>query len=988
MKVFDDAYKKLNKEQKEAVDAIEGPVFVIAGPGTGKTQILTLRIANILRKIDTAPENILAITFTESGARNMRKRLQEIVGSSAYKVEIHTFHGFCNMIINRFPEFFSRIIGRVSIEEGEQLKIIESIIDNNSFELIKPHGEVHHYVYPILSSIKDLKREDVSVEEFKKFIEDRDREWQLSPQKIHEKGPHKGKMKGEYQLQRKSIDKNKELLFVYEEYEKELLKRRLFDYEDMLLEVVRELKKNPDLLMILQETYQYILADEHQDANRAQNELLELLSSFHDNPNLFLVGDEKQAIYRFQGASLENFHYFAKKYEQSKVIVLKSNYRSHQNLINISNELARGRLSPTDSFVNLVSESNEKSGEVRKLEFEEKSDELEFLISQINEEIKNGVPPEEIAILYRNNKDSDEIIDRLKRSKIPFIVHADNNILEDPEIMKFIILLHAINDLSNEHYLAKCLFLDFFDIPIDDVFRLTTFAKSNRILIGDLLKNRNKIEESGVSSAEKIENIYATLKDCARVAKNELLLESFERIARETGYIESLLKLPNSLDALNSLRVLFDFMQSVVEQKRDAKISDFMSQLEIVKSYNRGLSGRNTSSPLGYIRLMTVHRSKGLEFSKVFIPFLDEKHWGENKSRTKFDISVARSSKGEISDERRLFYVAITRGKNKVVLTYSLKDDAGNILIPSPFLDEIESLEKENIKSERSNSSKLPILNPKIGKEKSLFDKAFLKERFLDQGLAVTSLNNYIECPLKYFFVNLIQIPQEKTRDQLYGTAVHGALKETIDRLCKGEDVSKNSLLAVFERELSRLPLSMGDFEDSLKKGQASLGGYYDSRSHLWIPPMLTEVRVNAVPIGVGEDTVLLKGVFDRIDVLGEGKARVIDYKTSKPKTRNEIEGKTKNSTGNEKRQLIFYQLLMDAYFKDKFSMSEGVIDFVEPDLQGRFKSESFVISSEEVKDLEKVIKDICSEIIEFNFFDKGCSKKECEYCKLARLSI
>ena len=992
MKEFDDAYKKLNKEQKEAVDAIEGPVFVVAGPGTGKTQILTLRIANIIRKTDTEPENILAITFTESGAHAMRKRLHEIIGANAYKVTINTFHGFCNLVINRFPEYFGRIIGRVSIEDGEKLKIIEEIISENDFKLIKPFGDKTYYVYPALSAISELKREDIDISDFEKSILQSEKEYNEAPDKVHEKGPHKGKVKGEFIERLRTIEKNKELLVVYREYEKKLEEQKYFDFEDMLLEVVRELKRNQDLLLILQENYQYILADEHQDANRAQNELLELLSSYHDNPNLFLVGDEKQAIYRFQGASLENFHYFTKKYKDSKVITLSHNYRSDQKLLDVTNKLARGNIVTEDKFVSLISGNNNKKGaEVYKYNFTKNEDENTFLVNSIKEKINSGTPPEEIAILYRNNKDSEVISDYLSREGVPYVVLSDSNIFDDIVVIKFITFLKAIGDISNEKNLSSALFLDFLELPIEDVFVLISYANKRRQKISYVISNELLLKDAGIKNIEKFIRVFNLIRELAKLGKNELLTDSFEKIARQSGFLEHILKLPNSLEALSTLDALFDFMRSVVGENRNARLEDFLQKINMLQGYGKGLKRRAVNAPQGLVRLLTAHKSKGLEFDVVYIPYLDNKHWGEKRSKTMFDLPIESFAKGTLADERRLFYVAMTRAREQLILSHSEEDDNGAIKLQSPFVDEIIGPEiniGDVAPYNGSKSNSIQKLKVKTNHGIPISDKDFLKEKFLEQGLAVTALNNYLECPAKYFFVNLIRLPQEQTRDQQYGIAVHFALKETIDRLVKGEDVSDISLLGAFSRKLAELPLNESDFKDSEVRGQKSLTGYFEARSSEWRPPMLTEVRVEGVPFDVNGNIVTLKGVFDRIDVLDNGNVKVLDYKTSKPKSRNEIEGKTASSLGNEKRQLIFYQLLMDSYYKDKFKMVSGVIDFVEPDTKGNYKREEFVINEEEVSELKDTVRRVCEEIIEFNFIDNGCKKADCEYCLLAEIII
>jgi DNA helicase-2/ATP-dependent DNA helicase PcrA len=319
--VFDDYYAKLNTAQKLAVDTIEGPVMVVAGPGTGKTQILTLRIANILMQTQINPENILALTFTESGVLAMRKRLVQIIGTPGYRAQIHTFHSFCNDVIRQNPEDFENLISSESITEVEQIQILEEIVQTTKLALLKPFGDPLYYVKHLLSAISDLKKEGITPTKLKKAIDDQEKDFGKIEDLYHEKGAYgpkvrddgtvtKGAMKGKYQDLQKDIAKNKELLIVFEKYQQSLRDKKQYDFNDMLLEVIAAFESNPDLLLRQQEYFQYILVDEHQDTNAAQNKIVELLCSYYEEPNLFVVGDEKQAIYRFQGASLENFLYF------------------------------------------------------------------------------------------------------------------------------------------------------------------------------------------------------------------------------------------------------------------------------------------------------------------------------------------------------------------------------------------------------------------------------------------------------------------------------------------------------------------------------------------------------------------------------------------------------------------------------------------------------------------------------------------------------
>ena len=378
---FQKEYQKLNPEQKLAVDTIEGPVMVIAGAGTGKTQTIALRIANILDKTDTKPSSILCLTYTDVAANNMRNRLLDMIGPDAYKIKICTFHSFCNDIISSNSQYFSFASSSLkAIDDLETIEIIKNIIDHlpNSSPLIS-WGDRYCYQKSILDGIHLIKRENISTETLLNLIKDeeiffkeasdlisklsnvratknnypqinqildslenlKDISLNLKShlQIIRSGNDNLSQVKNEirkfYQDFEKNIPKQFELVKIFDLYQQELQKRSLYDYEDMILFVINAFNENSDLLLNYQEKYQYILVDEYQDTNSSQNKIIDLLGNYYDNPNIFVVGDDDQSIFRFQGASIENIYTFYQKYNPKK-IVLKNNYRSHKLILDSS----------------------------------------------------------------------------------------------------------------------------------------------------------------------------------------------------------------------------------------------------------------------------------------------------------------------------------------------------------------------------------------------------------------------------------------------------------------------------------------------------------------------------------------------------------------------------------------------------------------------------------------------------------------------------
>ncbi|MEI6238260.1 MAG: ATP-dependent DNA helicase [bacterium] len=1007
---FNELYLRLNKEQKKAVDTVEGPLMVIAGPGTGKTSILTLRIVNILKVTDTAPENILALTFTESGAYAMRKKLVSIIGASAYKVNIKTFHGFCNGIIAEFPERFPRIIGSVSISDVDQIKIMEDIISEAKLEYLKPWSDQFYYVRSSLGEIRNLKREAVSAEDFFALIKKQEKDFSQIPDQYHEKGAHKGKMKGEYIKLKEHIAKNKELAGLYKEYEEKLLALKYYDYEDMIVEVVKALRKDPEFLLILQETYQYILADEHQDANNAQNAVLELLSNFHESPNLFIVGDEKQAIFRFQGASLENFLYFKKLYPKALSIHLQSNYRSTQTILDASHSLIENnKVGEGIERVRLSSGVKESKGTfsgerpVDIYEFSNAELEKSFLAREIKKMISEGVEPDEVAVLYRNNKDAFDISKALSREGIVHRIESDKDILKDEHIRKLILIFKALGDLSNAPALSEALFIDFLGLKTLDVFKIISASSKERMNVYDAIRSEEFLQNIKVSLPKDVLALSLKIDKWARMAKNKVFLELFETVVRESGFLNDAISDSNSLSRLSVLDAFFSEVGKTAESKKEYYLTQFIDYLKLIENHGLLIKANGSSKAERGVRLMTAHRSKGLEFEYVFITGAVNGKWGGQSNRQMFhlpkitvdgegDTNSAETDK--LEDERRLFYVAITRAKKHVIITFAKENTSGKEELQTEFIEEIDSKLINRISPEIVEEIEKEI-NSKVGNRYSevketgatITDVEYIKELFFDQGLSITALNNYLECAWKYFFVNLIRLPQAKNKHMLYGTAVHETLRTFFNKYRENIDMSKDEFLKIFEHNLGKEPLSPKDYKEALEKGKISLGGYYDTYMGTWNRNLITEYAVNGVHLPIDGANILLKGKLDRVEFITENLVNVADYKTGKPKSRNEMEGKTKSDDGVKyMRQLVFYKLLLELDEKKRFTMQSGEIDFIEPNERGNYKKERFDIMDSAVEELKGVVAEVAKKIATADFKSNGCGDSECEYCALARL--
>jgi DNA helicase-2/ATP-dependent DNA helicase PcrA len=498
---FEEAYKNLNKEQKEVVDAIDGTVMVVAGPGTGKTQILTLRIANILLKTDTAPESILALTYTTAGVISMRKRLLETIGDRAYRVNIFTFHAFCESIIKEFSLYFEEFENFRVVGDLERVQIIEFIIKNNKFKNLISFSDEFSFLNKIVGGILAIKKEGLTPKEFIDKLPIWKKEFYLDDNLYYKKdyGKYKkGEIKpAEEEKINKKISKAEELGEIFLSYQKELKNRSMYDFSDMILYVLEEFSKNKDLKADVQEKYQYILVDEHQDTNEGQNTIIEFLTDaphLEGKPNLFTVGDDKQSIYRFQGASAETFSRFKKLYKDINFITLSKNYRSTQNILDGAHSLIV-KIDGLEDSIKLHSNIKENN-KINVYEFSNYKFELLYLAEDINKKIKSGISPSEIAVLYRANKNVSDIKTVLDSHKIPYTIFSKDKILDDINIINLINILKVIFNLNDDHSLGKALFTNFLDLDVYDNVKILDKFRS--------LDKENKKHIFGIIDDEKI----------------------------------------------------------------------------------------------------------------------------------------------------------------------------------------------------------------------------------------------------------------------------------------------------------------------------------------------------------------------------------------------------------------------------------------------------------------------------------------------------
>lgn len=985
---FEKEYKRLNKEQKLAVDTIEGPVMVNAGPGTGKTQILTLRIGNILKQADVQPENILALTFTNSGVYAMRERLRSYIGESAYRVNIFTFHAFAEHVIKNFPAYFAQFEYAKVIDDLQKVKCIEKILDTGSYvELIGKHDD-YQKVKDITKAINTIKHEGYSVEQFKNVIPKWKEELLADPDIYYKVNRGKNKAGDIKSAEEEKIERKirvvQELVEVYEKYQEYLRKEHLYDFSDMIITVVEEIKTNENLKFEMQEQYQYILVDEHQDTNMGQNELVELLTDaehLDGHANIFTVGDEKQSIYRFQGASEDTFKHFNSIYNDIVHIDLKQNYRSTKTILNASGAVIEHSIeNPVELESNTKEDVPIKVGEFSNYKFE-----LLHLVQDIKKKIESGVSPEEIAVLFRSNKHTEDIKNILALHKIPFTIFSRNSIFEDIDIQNIILLLRIILNPNDEESLGKVLFINFLNLDGYDAIKILqkrqTYKREQNKTLFDILNDTKILEEIGITHIEQFIQFSKIIRNAIVEIKNTRLIDFLKDFLQNIGYTKFMLESDLNRDKLFKIDKLFDEIKKQ-QAKGRFDIEDFITLIDSYYAYHLDIENDDPEIESG-VQLMTAHGSKGKEFEYVYIVNTTSKNW--EKSRGFGGISLpVKTYQGDIHDERRLFYVSMTRAKKELLVTYSLTDWEGKEQEKSRFITEIPNEYVESIDSqsfEKKHIKDISLFVELVHVERTIYDADFIKELFIKRGLTVTALNNYLDCPIKYFYKNLIQIPSGYSPILEYGNVMHSALEKFFLQ-CKKEEriLPKKVLINLFEDGIEHSQMNEKEIKKYKDRGIESLGTWYESRFKDFEHLIDVERKIyRDFELSNGE-IIMLNGKLDKIEYLEsplEGPIRIVDYKTGRPFSK-----KTKDEKEELKRQLTFYNLLLENYHENKYQIKEAMLDFLEENDKGEHEQFSYVVSDDDLSILKRVVEDTTIEIMSGELLNKGCKKKDCEWCK------
>ncbi len=1025
LNAFEKACARLNHFQKQAVEALDGPVMVLAGPGTGKTQVLACRIAHILATQDVEPSSILALTFTDAAAKNMRERVVSLVGSVGYSVTITTFHSFCREVIDSYPEYIPVERGSQPLSDLERYSLFEQLLTDTQLTALKPLNKTLHYLPDVISSISQLKRENFFPEKFEAVIAAEEQQFEQERDELK---------KSEVSKREKALQKQKELLTLYTKYQQELVKKSRYDFDDMIAFVLQGFETIPDLLLSYQEKLQYVLVDEFQDTNASQNKVIDLLMSYWaESANIFVVGDPHQSIFRFQGASLENTLGFLERYPTATIITLEAAYRCPQPIYTAAHDLIannslaiKGLAQDTEGYKLVeqavtaqLSSQNNTEGEIQVYAAPTLEHEVEFVVSKIKSLVNEGISLENIAVLYRNHSDCIELLDALGTNELPCRTDMGGAILEDISVLQLLDLCTLIDSLKgtfDNELFFKVLLFKWIGADRATVFSLQHAAGSQKSTIFTLLKDDT--ESLATQLSVSVESIIEIKKISEKLAfwhaenNNVLFHEWFSRLidgAEENGFPFFTWFAASDVDKHHVLAIqsLFSEIKQWVSSDRSFNLTTFLHVLTVIRKNNLAFKVKQLQRGKKAATVTSVHKAKGQEWEYVFIIRVRDGKWGNARKNVPIPlpasllqfVDIDKVEKNE--DDRRLFYVALTRAKKSVFVSYPQSRTIGGsttVFVQSMFLTEIErhfTLIAAEVSDEIEQSLAKNVLQiPTVAKGggSSLAEKDFFSALLLDFKLSVTALNAYLQDPKQFVLQSLLKVPKVKEGYLSYGTAMHAGLEAWYKKIGsdgRSPDVSiaKNAFTSALQKELISQS-QMIRFQD---KGSAILDQYVLKNPQPQ-RPVATEFNFGSssrpIVLGDADAPITLGGRVDRIDLLAENQrsVRVVDYKTGAVKTKNDIEGLTKAGQAlfspreltlpecirsGYKRQLVFYKLLAQLDRSFPYTVDEVAFEFLEPkETTGDFVTQRFVITYEEVEALKQLIIEVMTEIRDLSFLD------------------
>ena len=867
----------LNSAQRRAVLHGPGPLLIVAGAGTGKTKVITHRIARLIAAKAARPDEILAVTFTEKAANEMEARVDVLVPYTSSFAAISTFNSFGEKVLRDYamdagypPDF--RLLADV-----DQAVFFRENLFRLPLDYYRPLGQPTRHIQEVLEAIRRLKQEDVRPEDYVRHAEE------LA-----------GRAAGE--AERETARKHLEIARVYAAYQSLLREQGLIDFEDQVTLVVDLLRRRPSVLEELRRRYRYILVDEFQDTNFVQFELVKMLAAEHRN--LTVVGDDDQSIFRFRGASLSNILGFQEVYPEAERIVLTRNYRSTQPVLDAAYRLIRHNDPNRLEFKygidkRLKAAARGKGRSVQMLSFDTLSHEADDVAGRVLGLNRRGAAWRDIAVLVRRNADADPYLRAFNVQGIPFRFSGSRGLYQREEIKVIVAFIRALTDFGNSRDLFHLAGSEVYRAAPYDLSRLAGHGERKNIALHDLFK---EIAEGG-SPVEISEETRATVKrifadilafsELAATANAGAVVYAF---LEKTGYLKSLVE-PMTLESevrVKNVRLFFDKIRGFSELVENDSIRSFARYLDLLGEVGDNPATSEADLDEDAVNVLTVHKAKGLEFDTVFLTGLVEDRFPgrERRERVPVPDGVLKESlpgrENHLQEERRLFYVGMTRARRALYLTWARDYGARRPKRISPFV--LEALDISEAPDEVLRASVLEELRrhaPAAGRPKA----AAAARRGGTLRLSHVQVEDYLLCPLKYKFRHDMRVPVLPHHALVFGRVLHAAVHFYLKKRMAGRAVGADEVVDEYRKIWVNEGFLSREHEELRKAaGERALRLLHGREEGSGRRPAFLER-----PFRWQDGGLRFSGRYDRIDFEPAGPV-VIDYKTGETASQKEAD--------------------------------------------------------------------------------------------------
>ena len=931
---------RLNSQQKAAVAYARGPLLIVAGAGTGKTTVITERVKYLLQKKKARPEEILALTFTEKAAGEMLERLDVVMPLGYQEPWVSTFHAFCDRILREEGLEIGLSPDYKILSQPEQWFLLKKHLFEFKLSYYRPLGNPTKFIGALLKFFSRLQDEDVTPAELENYKKE----------------------------EKENFKKYQELFRAFEFYQKLKLKENVLDFGDLISWTLKLFRERPKILKKYQQKFKHILVDEFQDTNFAQLQLIKLLAPAKNNPNLAVTGDDDQAVYAFRGTSVFNILNFKKYYPKAKEVVLINNYRSGQKLLDKAYQLIQynnpDRLEKKLKVdKKLVSQRKKKLPDPEAVTVDTLEAEADSVAAKILElTAKKAYTYKDFAVLARANNHLEPFIAAFKHYQIPYQLVGNRGLFDQEEIKDLLFFLQVVIDLGDTPNLFQLLHADVFKVEPEQLLNMLQQAKKER-------KSLWKMVESTSPSHRGLHLLVEQVKAARQRAVKESASPILYEFIQKTGYIKTLIKeesLENQLK-INNLNLFFNHLKRFEAEQENNLLVDFVEYVSLMIE-----AGENPAQAeiedIDTVRLLTVHSAKGLEFPIVFVVNLVADRFPSRRRRDPIEIpeEIIKETlpKGDyhLQEERRLFYVAVTRTKDRLYLLAGQDYGGARKKKPSGLIKELGIELKGEEKKESRRLLWLEIPKGEIFKPKKI-----IKGKLKLDYFSYSQIDVFKTCPLKYKYRYILQVPVKPHHALTFGQSIHNTLRDFHRFEQKDQKPDKETLFFLYQQNF--LPLGYQSEKHKqirFKSGKKALLKYFKKGRDQFVgKPYLLE---KSFRIKIANTWLI--GKIDRIDLINKDTYELIDYKT----------GSTKNQKDVDKDvQLTIYK--MAAQQALNIDVQELALYFIEENKK--------MTTKRQLEQIEKKKEEIAKTIADIHiskFKPKPGYPFPCSYCEYSQI--